>query len=156
MKIRIFLLLFVALILLTGCNNGRDPKLILDVASVINKTPDEVIAVLGEPDTTYIEKVVGKEIFCQRFGRHNIEIQYPELLSTDIVIYGPHDLPFTQVALKAFNVEYHQQHPSHFEHDAVMRWYDLNEFEAISFYNVKKDATGDIDNFYIYFKSKTR
>ena len=150
MLIRIFLLLISITALTAGCNSERG--VILDVSSVVNKTPEEVIRILGTPDTTYTERILGKTIFCQRYVAHNIEIQYPESLSTDIVIYGPHGLPFTQSALKAFNIR--QQHPAQYERDAVMRWYDLDKFAAVSFYNVVKGSDGGIDNFTIYFKAK--
>lgn len=154
MKIRILSLALSSVLLLAAC--GKDEKLILDVRSVINKSPEEVVSILGEPDTTYTEKIPGKEIFCQRYREHNIEIQYPESLSTDIVVYGPHNLAFTQSALEAFNIRYQEQHPSQYERDAVMRWYDFKEFAAISFYNVQKNPEGVITNYTIYFKAKEK
>jgi hypothetical protein len=91
--------LLVALSILCACSSGDDSGKVLDIRNVVNKTPEQVAELLGEPDTTYTERILGKEIFCQRYYRNNIEIQYPESLSTDVVVYGPHGLPFTQSAL---------------------------------------------------------
>jgi hypothetical protein len=146
-----YLLLFF---FLTSCQKKDETDIILDVRSVINKRPEEVIKILGEPDTTYTEMILGKSLFCQRYAKHNIEIQYPESLSTDIVIYGPHELPFTQSALKAFDIHYQKKHPSQYEKDVLMRWYDFDEFETISFYNVQKDSSGQINNYNIFFKAR--
>jgi hypothetical protein len=148
-----FIVLLIS-VLLISCIDQKKADLILDVRTIINKRPQEVIKILGEPDTTYTEKILGKQIFCQRYKKHNIEIQYPYSLSTDIVIYGPHGLSFTQSALKAFNLPYQKQHPSQYEKDVLMRWYDFDEFAAISFFNVQKDSIGRIDNFNIFFKVK--
>lgn len=139
----------------TSCKEKRqDPALLLDIRSIVNRTPTQVISILGEPDTTYTERIAGKAFYCQRYWKHNVEIQYPDSLSTDIVIYGPHGLPFAQSALKAFNIEYQTKHPSQYEKDILMRWYNFDEFEAISFYNVEKDSQGRILNYNIFFKSK--
>jgi hypothetical protein len=158
LSLRIFLSVSVALLSLLagGCSVGHSSEVLLDVPSVINKTPVEVVELLGEPDTTYIETILGRKLFCQRYDKHNIEIQFPDSLSTEIVVYGPHGLPFTQSALKAFNIPHQKAHPSQHEKNRLMRWYDYKEFEAISFYNVQEDAAGAIENFSIFFKAKKR
>lgn len=147
-------LCFCFLMVLISCKEETESTVLIDVQSVVNKTPAEVIATLGQPDSTYTERIAGKPLFCQLYRKHNIEIQYPDSLSTDIVIYGPHGLPFSQSALKAFKIAYQKKHPSQYERDILMRWYDFDDFEAISFYNVQKDREGQIENFYIYFKAK--
>lgn len=152
---RICAFYLLVILLITSCAQKDETNIILDVRSIINKSPEEVVEILGEPDTTYTERILGKALFCQRYTKHNIEIQYPESLSTDIVIYGPHELPFTQSALKAFNIKYQKKHPSQYEKDVLMRWYDFDEFEAISFYNVRKDSLGQINNYSIFFKART-
>jgi hypothetical protein len=147
-------ILFTALVLFSACSSKEESGVILDVRAVMNKKPSEVIEILGPPDSTYTEKILGHEIFCQRYREHNIEIQYPDSVSTDIVVYGPHGLPFNQTALKAFKLPYQKRHPSQHMKESLMRWYDFDEFEAISMYNVDKDTTGAIRNFNIYFKAK--
>ena len=139
-----------------GCSEDRSSKVLLDVPSVISKTPVQVMELLGKPDTTYTETIMGKKLYCQRYHNHNIEIQYPDSLSTEIIVYGPHDLPFTQSALKAFNIPLQEAHPSQHEKNRLMRWYDLNEFETISFYNVQEDSAGAVKNFNVFFKAKKK
>lgn len=154
MRYIIGLAVILAVMLASGCAKEEQKDYILDVRAVINKRPAEVVRILGEPDTTYTERILGQEIFCQRYQKHNIEIQYPNTLSTDIVIYGPHGLPFTQSALAAFNIDYHKQHPSQMEKDRLLRWYDFGEFAAISFYNTRRDSTGRVTDYTIFFKAK--
>jgi hypothetical protein len=148
-------LAFVVLVA-SGCSEARSSEVLLDVPSVMNKTPEQVADVLGKPDTVYTETIHGKKLFCQRYHKHNIEIQYPDSLSTGIVVYGPHDLPFSQSALKAFNIRHQKAHPSQHEKNKVMRWYEFNEFETISFYNVQEDSAGAVKNFSIFFMAKNK
>jgi hypothetical protein len=155
MRIAENLIGLVVSMMLFACNPGDGPGIILDIRNVVNKTPEQVVEILGEPDTTYTERILGKEIYCQKYYRNNIEIQYPESLSTDVVVYGPHGLPFTQSGLKAFDLSYQKQHPSQYEKETLMRWYDFENFEAISFYDVQKDSVGRIKNYTIFFKAKS-
>jgi hypothetical protein len=49
---------------------------------------------------------------------------------------------------------FQKQHPSQYEKETLMRWYDFENFQAISFYNVQKDSAGRISNYTIFFKAK--
>jgi hypothetical protein len=152
MKYLLYSVLLVALV--SSCTSAPGDNVLLDVRRITNKTPQEVESVLGAPDTTYTLRVLGKQIFCQKYLKNNVEIQYPDSVSSDIVVYGPHGLPFNQTSLKAFNLPHAAKHPSQYIRGTLMRWYDFGEFEAISFYNVQKDSVGNPGNFNVYFKAK--
>lgn len=146
-------LLSSVVFLACACGQKESSDIILDVKQIANKRPEQVVKLLGEPDSTYYIRIFGRSIFCQLYKPHNIEIQYPETLATDIVIYGPHGLPFSHEALKAFNVN-HKIHPNEYIEGQLWRWYDQEGFSTISLYNTDKDTTGRILNFNIFFKSK--
>lgn len=151
---KVHLLAMLACIFLGGCKHHNDEGIILNVKAIVNKDPKEVEKIMGKPDSVYTLQMMGKGIFCQLYKKHNIEIQYPESLATDIIVYGPHELPFNQTALAAFNLDYRIKHPSDYRKDHFIRWSDFEEFSAITFYNPKKDSLDNITDFNIFFKAK--
>ncbi len=147
-------LVVLASVFLHSCTQWGSKDILLDVKAIVNKSPKEVEKIIGTPDSTYTLQIMGKKTFCQLYKKHNIEIQYPKLLATDIIVYGPHELPFNQTALSAFNLDYRVQHPSDYMKDRFIRWSDFEEFSAITFYNTKKDSLNNITDFNIFFKVK--
>lgn len=144
----------LGILLIYACTSKRDVSVILDIKEVVNKRPMEVEEILGKPDSTYTIRMLGKSIFCQLYKKNNIEIQYHDSgLATDIVIYGPHSLPFDQSALKAFNLDIDIP-PSQYMEKELLRWYDVDKFAGISFYHVEKDSFKNVKNYYIFFKAK--
>lgn len=137
-----------------GCESNKKSQFILDVKSIVNKAPSETEYLLGKPDSTYTIRILGRPIYCQRYAKNNIEIQYPENQATDIVIYGPHGLAFNQSALKAFNIDYKTNHPDEYMKDRLIRWLDVDEFSTITFYDPELDSAGNIKSFTIFFKAK--
>jgi hypothetical protein len=143
-----------AFLTFSGCNRNGHEAVIFDVRAIVNKTPAETEAEVGKPDSTYTLRIMGKPIFCQLYEKHQVEIQYPEMKATDIVVNGPHGLPFNQSALRAFNIDYKTHHPKQYVKDRLIRWLNVEEFSAISFYNPQFDSSGNISNFTIFFKAK--
>ena len=137
-----------------SCNKSREENIILDVKTIVNKTATETESIIGTPDSTYTLRILGKPIFCQMYQKYHIEIQYPDNLATDIVVYGAHDLPFNQTALKAFNIDYKVHHPKEYIKDRLIRWFDVEDFSTISFYNPRIDSAGNVSNFNIFFKAR--
>lgn len=144
------------IVILLSCSKPKKENVILDVKEIVNKTPTQTVSIMGAPDSTYTIRILGKPIFCQMYQEHHIEIQYPEMQATDIVVYDPHDLPFNQSALKAFNIDYKTFHPKEYIKDRLIRWFDVEEFSTISFYNPQVDSAGNITNFTIFFKAKPK
>jgi hypothetical protein len=140
-------------LILTACSVSVENEIILPVSEIANKRAAEVEQILGSPDTTYTLQIMAKSIFCQKYLRHNIEIQYPDSLATDIIVYGPHSLPFDQTALTAFGLDY-KIHPSDYRKNRFIRWSGVKEFSAISFYNPQQDSLNNIVNYNIFFKVK--
>lgn len=153
-RIRKVLLLVLFCCLNASCTDVDCANVIIDVKSIVNKGPAEVETVLGKPDSVYTLQIMGRSILCHLYRDPDIEIQYPESVATDIVVYGPHDLPFDQTALSAFNLDYRKQHPSDYRKGAFIRWSDFDKFAAISFYNPRKDSLNRITHFDIFFRAK--
>lgn len=155
MKVSFLILIFLS------CNKPKEENVILDVVildvkAIVNKTPTETESIIGAPDSTYTIRILGKPIFCQLYEKHRIEIQYAENHATDIIVFGPHNLPFNQSALEAFRIDYKIHHPDEYIKDRLLRWFDVDEFSTISFYNPRFDSLGNIANFNIFFKAKPK
>jgi hypothetical protein len=144
---------FIIIIGLSSCSKTPDDgsTLIFDVRQVAGKTPNQVEKILGMPDSSYNLQIMGRKIYCQFYKTNQIEIQYPNTLATEIIVYKTNDLPFNHSALTQFGLDY-KTHPNEFLKDRVIRWNNIEPFSSVSFYNVEKDSIGKIKNFNIFFK----
>lgn len=148
--------LFILFAGLLACENKATSEkegIIVDVPAIINKTPEEVVKLLGEPDSAFDQYIVTKKIFTQLYQAGVVEIQYPRGKATDIVIHNPQPLPFEPPTLAAFGVQ--PKGPTYFQPYEVMRWEDIPEFEMVSFYTVHKADSVTVDNYTIFFKANT-
>jgi hypothetical protein len=137
-----------------GCSNRSetDTKLLIaDVRLIAGKQPFDVEKLIGKPDSTYYLQFLGRQIFCQFYRTHQLEIQYPNGIASDIIAYAPQGIEFNQMALAAFNLDY-KSHPDEYMKDRLIRWNNIKPFSAISFYNPTKDSLGRIKTFNVYFK----
>ncbi len=137
-----------------SCLPDTNGRYYVDLKRIVNKRPQEVEAVMGMPDSTYWRVLMGRPVFCQLYRDEYLEIQYPGRTATDIVVSGPHGLPFDQKALGAFGLNYHQQHPSDYRKNGYIRWVDFEAFSSISFYNTRLDTAGRVQTFDVFFKAK--
>lgn len=150
---RIFIIC-LPLLILAGCTEDRPAQIIFDVSAIANKSPKEVVSMLGKPDSVYVLRVLGKPIPCQYYKAYNLEVQYSGSKATDIVVYGARNLPFDQTALSAFNLDYRKHHPSDYRRESFIRWTGFDEFSAITFYSLKKDSMNNIASYDIFFKTR--
>lgn len=148
-------ILFIILFSVFACGKSSDNKsgLILDVRQIAGKTANQVENILGKPDSNYDLQIMGRKIYCQLYNAYQIEIQYPNALATEIIVYKTDGLPFNQTTLSQFGLDY-KIHPNEFLKDRLIRWNNIEPFSSISFYNVDKDSVGNISNFNIFFKVK--
>lgn len=154
-SIKHFVIQFIILAGLFSCSKKSDDgsKLILDVKQVAGKTANQVKNILGEPDSTYDLQIMGRKIYCQLYNANQIEIQYPNTLATEIIVYDARGIAFNQTALSQFGLDY-KVHPNEYLKDRLIRWNGIEPFSSISFYDVEKDSVGNITNFTIFFKVK--
>jgi hypothetical protein len=147
------LILFIIPFSFFSCSQRSDENssLILDVKKIASKTANEVEHILGEPDSSYDLQIMGRKIYCQFYNTNKIEIQYPNSLATEIIVYETKGLTFNQSTLSQFGLDY-KIHPNEYLKDRLIRWNNIEPFSSISFYNVEKDSAGNIANFNIFFK----
>jgi hypothetical protein len=141
-----------AAIVALGCSD--DKKILFPVTDIVLKSPQLVEERLGKPDSAYTIRIMGKPIYCQRYDQFNVEVQFMGGQASDIVMYGPHGLPFDQTALKALGIA-EKIHPADYKKGRYIRWTDTKEFSAISFYNPEFDSLGRIINFSVFLKAKS-
>lgn len=145
------LLLSLCLLLLSACG-----KVIVDAPAVLNESPERVTEILGEPDSTYSKIVLGGEALAHYFVRYNIEVQYLNGKAGFITIGGPHGLPFSEKALSAFKVEAVGE-PDQFQDKKLIRWLQMEPpVEAVSFFNTQLDSLGQVKNFSVMIKGRTK
>lgn len=154
-KIRRVLIAWLPLLILACGPDERHTHIIFDVSAIANKPPEEVVEALGEPDSVYVLRMMGKQTPCQYYKEYNLEIQYSGSRATDLVVYGPRNLPFDQTALSAFNLDYRNHHPSDYRKESFIRWTDFDNFSTITFYSPKKDSLKNIASYDIFFKTRS-
>lgn len=144
------ILLLLGLIFLFACES-RGP--ILDIENVVDKTPQQVEAILGRPDTSYTQTIVTKHIFTQIYkDEFDIEIMYPKGLATDIVVLnGAPKLPFEASILTRFGLK--EIPPSHVRKNFYIKWKNYPGFKTINFFVTDLDSAGRVEQFRLFFKS---
>ena len=137
----------LSLLLLSSCG-----KVIVDAPAVLNESPEKVIGMLGEPDSTYHKHILGGKALAHYFVKYNIEVQYLQGKAGYVIVNGPHGLPFTEKALKAFKVKALGE-PEQFHEKKLIRWMTLEApVEAVSFFNTQLDSLGEVQNFSVMIK----
>lgn len=126
---------------------------ILDVEDVTDKTPEQVTKILGKPDTAYTQVIVTKPVFTQIYRREfEIEIMYPEGLSTDIVVFdAAPKLPFEAGIIEKFGLP--QIPPSDVVANTYIKWKNYPGYKTINFFVTDLDSTGNVEQFRLFFKS---
>ena len=145
----------IAFIIFWACtpNEKEGKNLIVNVPEIINKTPEEVVAILGKPDTAFVQNVVTLRFHTQLYYElDSLEIQYLEGTSKDIVVHKPLPLPLNKMTLKAYGLE--PKEPTGNVLDEVLRWENYEGFKMVNMYAIHKDKDGKIDDYKIFFKVK--
>jgi hypothetical protein len=127
---------------------------VLDINSIVDKTPREVESILGAPDTSYNQLVVTKKIFTQIYNVGcEVEIMYPEGLSTDIVVLnGAPKFAFEASTITKFGLE--EMPPSDVLPNAYFKWKNYPGYVTINFFATDLDSAGTVEQFNLFFKSE--
>jgi hypothetical protein len=125
----------------------------LDIKQVADKTPQQVEAILGEADTSYTKMIVTKPIFTQIFRDElEVEIMYPDGLSTDIVVLdAAPKLPYNESIISRFGLE--NLPPSDVMKNAYIKWKNYPGFKTINIFATDLDSAGNVEQFRLFFKS---
>ena len=126
---------------------------ILDIVAIADKTPKEVEEILGQPDTAYTQLIVAKPIFTQIYEKEfEIEIMYPDGLSTDIVVFDvAPKLPFEYSIISKFGLD--AIPPSDVLDNAYIKWKNYPGYKTINFFVTDLDDKGNVEQFRLFFKS---
>jgi hypothetical protein len=127
---------------------------VFDINSIVNKTPYEVEAILGTPDTSYTQRIVTKDIFTQIYSAGcEVEIMYPNGLSTDVVILnGSPQFAFEASTITKFGLE--EIPPSEVLPNAFIKWKNYPGYTTINFFATDLDSTGSVAQFNLFFKTE--
>lgn len=130
-------------LLLIGCKG----RVVVDAPAILRHSPEEVIAILGQPDSTYTERTLSGEAFVQHFKMYDVDVQYLENKASYITVKGPHGLDFSADALAAFNAKATAE-PATFEDKKLIRWLKMEPpVEAVSFAATHFDSLQNVKNF---------
>jgi hypothetical protein len=140
-KTNIFLgLLFFTLI---GCKH----RVVVDAPGVLRHSPEEVERILGTPDSTYASNGLSGPTTVQHFKMYDVTVEYVDSKASYITVKGPHNLPFNEESLEAFNVEVLEK-PEVTSDQKILRWVKAKApVEAISFAASHFDSLQNVDNF---------
>lgn len=131
-------------------------KKLLDIEQVVDKTPEEVETILGKPDTAYTQMIVTKPIYTQIFRDEvDIEIMYPDGLSTDIVVLdAAPEFKFNERIIARFGLK--EIPPSHVQKNSFIKWKNYPGYKTINIFATDLDTAGNVEQFRIFFKSDGR
>ncbi len=134
-------------------NLKEKDSILFNIPELVNKTPEQVIEILGEPDSAYTQYVVTIPVYTQWWNDKGLEIQYlePDKRSKDIVIHKAGPLPFDPSTLALFGLE--PMSPTVSNPRSNLRWSDMQGFKTIHFYNRLENQNGEV-NFQLFFKAE--
>jgi hypothetical protein len=152
MKLTGLISLFV--ICFIGCNSANEE---FTIKQITNKLPEEVVEILGEPDSAYFQTVVTKRFFTQRYnqleGKYDVEIQYLSGRSNDIIITDIiDDHPYDEKVLVNFGLP--EAPPTETLPNGYFKWKGFEGFHVVNVYSTHLDDSGVADDFKIFFKYK--
>lgn len=136
----------------SACSESKlkEESIILNIPNLIHKTPTEVVAILGKPDTVYYEQVLRKTFLVQRYKNLDLEIQYIKGKSNDIIINDPIPIEFKKESLSLFGIKPAQ--PTEHREKEMLKWKNYSGLKTINFYKVRTDSAGNIVSYKIFFK----
>jgi hypothetical protein len=123
------------------------------VLTVRDQVPKQVVEILGEPDSAFVQRVASLDIFTQIYrDKYEVEIMYPQGIATDIVIHNPiRHLPFEASTLARFGIR--AVPPTESMANGYIKWKDHDGFKTINFFVTDLDSAGRVTAYKIFFKS---
>jgi hypothetical protein len=140
-----------------NCNSNRgsnDSDIIFNVKKILSKSPEDVIDYMGQPDSSYVIKIVTKEFPAHRYFEYQTEIIYIAGKANEIVIYEPHKLLYEISSLERFGVNIKRAPDDHIDNQ-VTRWYGVDGINTIAMYDPQYDSLDNLQSFTIFFKAKS-
>jgi len=130
---------------------------VMDVISLMGRSPEEIKEQIGQPDTTYFTYVLNKKIFTQRYhtDSYEVELFYPKGFLEEVLVNHPMPLPFDKQSLEKFGVVVEKSPKENIDH-VMMTWVDAANLSRISIYSIHRDSAGMPDDYRFYFKKNIK
>ncbi len=147
-----FSLYLLAMLCSFSCSQERTTReYIMDIPMIANKTPEEVVSILGEPDSTYIQKRGSKKVPVHIYTPYKIEVYYPSGKATEVLVNKTGNLQYNENSLSFFNIK--PSTPNKEKSLAAYKWSDVEGFKNITFFsdNIQADT---VSSFKMFFNTK--
>ena len=145
---RIMMMTGMMVIVLACAHPKKD--VIFNVRDLIGKDDKGVIAVLGQPDTSYYKNILGHHYFIQQYQPRETEIRHLKGHVAEVIINKPYDLPFDQHAIERYGLE--ATTPTSADTNAMIIWKDIPDFKSVTLFKVGTKKIDSVKTQYkIYF-----
>lgn len=142
----------IYMIVMISCKNS-DSDIIIDIDEVINKSNDEVIGILGKPDTAYWQPIFNKKVYTTVYTPYKVEFRYFNGVASDIIVRQPGDLSFHPASLARFGIP--KSDPDKREPNVLLRWdHPTDRIRMITMYAKKAGDDGQPSVYEFYFKGR--
>ena len=115
-----FLISVLFILFLGGCATNESGKTALDVVALRGKTPNEVVDISGDPDSSYIHYVLGRPFLVYRYDPHQVEMRFYQNKLVEIIVHDPRPWPFEPETIEHFGLDYFE--PTTYNPDANISW----------------------------------
>ena len=149
---RYFALLILSILL--SCNSAEKDNIIFNAPDLVDKSPMEVVDILGEPDSIFHRTLFGKQYFIQYYDKHGIEVRHYQGKIKGVIVNEPYPLAFEPETITKFGINYVE--PTNYDSSAMIMWKNIEGFKVINFYlrGVKKPDSIE-HSYHIYFNMDT-
>ncbi len=151
------ILQMLALLLLSWllyCCTSYSEDVVFNAPSLLNKSPTEVIGILGEPDTVFQRTFFGKQYFIQYYNEYGVEVRHYQGKIKGVIVNEPYPLEFKPETIIKFGISYVE--PTKYDSSAMIMWKNIDGFKVINFYlrGVRKPDSIK-HSYHIYFNMDT-
>lgn len=143
------LVLLILLLSASACGPAdKREQIVLDIPAIAHKTQEQLLAILGQPDSSYYQKRGGRKIPVQLYQPHQIEVYFPAGKATEIVVNEPGPMWYNEASLSYFNIE--PMAPNRERSKAAMKWSEVQGFKYITFFsqNIQADTVSSFRMFF--------
>ena len=124
----------------------------IDVNELAGKTPEQVITIMGEPDTTYTKNFMFRKVVYQIYRDKKAEFRYPEEGKIQTILVKNTELPFAQETIERFGLE--PLPPTTVIDNTLINWKSYPTFSNVSIYSEHLTEEGIPDKYIIMFRYK--
>lgn len=140
---------FLVLLFSIACQTSSS-NLIIDVPQVVDKNPEEIRQILGDPDSVAMQPIFRQKVLTYYYTRHDVELRFFNGHASEILVRKTDDIPFEAASLSLFGLD--PTSPEEFIPDMLMRWGNYDQFKTVTFYTKHRDAEGRPEIYELFFR----